>query len=94
MYTYVIIRYFGIFFHSQVDINRVVTLCQLYESLLCGENTKMDWKAEPSKLHPILCTTFLFCYVWAMGGNLVEKSMETFENFTRELFGEVQDVKV
>ena len=91
---YVLTISFTHLFISQVEINRVTTLCKLLDSLLCGEKTKMDWKIEESKLHPIICTTFLFSYVWSMGGNLVEKSMESFENFVRDLFGETQDVKV
>ena len=51
-------------------------------------------KMEAAKLHPLICTVFVFAYVWSMGGNLVEKSMDAFDTFTRELFGEVHDVKV
>lgn len=71
-----------------------MTLSKLFESLLCINNKKVDWKAEPSSLHPLLCTVFLFCYVWSIGGNLVEKSMETFDNFVRDSFSETHDVKV
>ena len=46
------------------------------------------------KLHPLICTCFVFCYVWCLGGNLVEKSMDMFDTFCRDLFGENQDVKV
>ena len=67
----------------QVDISRVTTLCQLLEGLLCSEKNKVDWKAEASKLHPLISTTFLFSYVWSLGGNLVEKSLELFENYVR-----------
>ena len=78
----------------QVEISRVVTLCKLLEALLCGEGSKVDWKADASKLHPLVCTTFVFCYVWSMGGNLTEKSVEGFDSFARDLFSETHDVKV
>lgn len=70
-----------------------MTLSKLFESLLCKDPKRVDWKAETSKLHPLLCTTFLFCYVWALGGNLVQKSMDSFENFVRDVFSETHDVK-
>ena len=78
----------------QVEISRVATLCKLLESLLCGDTSKVDWKTEPSKLHPLVCTTFVFCYVWSIGGNLTEKSVEGFDSFARDLFSETHDVKV
>ena len=71
-------------------------MCKLVESLLCGEGeaTKIDWKLEASKLHPFVCTVFVFSYVWGMGGNLAEKSVDKFDMFVRDLFSENHDVKV
>lgn len=65
-------------------------------SLLYGIKDKphIDFKMDLSKLLPLLCTTFLFAYVWGLGGNLVEKSMDAFDTFCRDLFGETHDVKV
>ena len=80
----------------QVDIGRVATICSLLVSLLCGTGEKscVDSKMDLSKLLPLICTTFLFTYVWGLGGNLVERSMDTFDTFCRDLFGENHDVKV
>lgn len=72
----------------------MATLCSLLQSMLCAEKAPVDMKMDPTKLHPLICTVFVFAYVWSMGGNLVEKSMDAFDTFTRELFGEVHDVKV
>ena len=66
----------------------------LMQSLLCGEKTAVDLSTEPSKLHPLVCTVFVFCYVWCIGGNLVESSMDAFDTFCRELFSDTHDVKV
>lgn len=65
-------------------------------SLLCGAGDKphVDFKMDLSKLLPLICTTFVFAYVWGLGGNLVEKSMDAFDTFCRDLFGETHDVKV
>lgn len=54
----------------------------------------MDVNQDTSKLHPLICTTFFFAYVWAIGGNLITKSIETFDSFARELFSDTNDVKV
>ena len=81
-------------FQHQVEINRVIVLCSLMDSLLCGEKTKVDMGMDPAKLHPLICTVFVFSYVWSLGGNLMEKSMDAFDSFCRDLFGETHDVKV
>ena len=54
----------------------------------------MDVNHDTSKLHPLICTTFFFAYVWAIGGNLITKSIESFDSFARELFSDTNDVKV
>ncbi len=63
-------------------------------SMLCGEGVKIEWGGDPAKLHPFICTVFLFAYVWTVGGNLVEKSMDAFDSFCRDLFSDTHDVKV
>ena len=80
----------------QVEISRVMTLCSLLSSLLCGVGDKplVDFTTDQAKLHPLICTTFVFAYVWSVGGNLVEKSMDAFDTFARDLFSETPDVKV
>ena len=81
---------------SQVDISRVMTLCALMTSLLCGigEKPVVDFSMDQSKLHPLITTVFVFSYVWSVGGNLVEKSMDAFDSFCRDLFSDNHDVKV
>ena len=63
-------------------------------SLLFTGKNKIDVNQDATKLHPLICTTFFFAYVWAIGGNLITKSMEAFDSFARELFGDTNDVKV
>jgi dynein heavy chain, axonemal len=77
----------------QVDIGKVSTLCSLLESLLIlGKD--VDPKAEESKLKAAICTTFVFCYVWSIGGNLRSTSWDNFDTFVRNLFEENPDCKV
>ena len=54
----------------------------------------MDTNQDTAKLHPLICTTFFFAYIWAIGGNLITKSIESFDSFARELFSDTNDVKV
>ena len=75
-------------------MGRVQALCSLLQSLLVGPHSNLDISMGTEKLHPLICTCFVFCYVWCLGGNLVEKAMDKFDTFCRDLFGENQDVKV
>lgn len=72
----------------------MVTISSLLTSLLFTGKNKMDVNQDASKLHPLICTTFFFAYIWAIGGNLITKSIEAFDSFARELFNDTNDVKV
>ena len=74
----------------------MMVLCSLLSTLLCGTGDKpnVDFSMDTAKLHPLICTTFVFAYVWSVGGNLVENSMDAFDTFARDLFSESPDVKV
>ena len=80
----------------KVDISRVMTLCALMTSLLCGTGDKpaVDFSMDQARLQPLITTVFVFSFVWSVGGNLVEKSMDAFDSFCRDLFSDNHDVKV
>uniref|UniRef100_A0A3P9C2G1 Dynein axonemal heavy chain 6 n=1 Tax=Maylandia zebra TaxID=106582 RepID=A0A3P9C2G1_9CICH len=69
----------------QVDISKVSTLCSLLEALLLG-NGGPDLKMNPKHLDGVLCQTFIFCYLWAVGGNLTSSYWDAFDTFIREQF--------
>ena len=71
-------------------------MCSLITSLLCGREGKppVDLNMDLTKLLPLICTTFVFAYLWGLGGNLVEKSMDAFDTFCRDIFSETHDAKV
>jgi dynein heavy chain, axonemal len=77
----------------QVDISKVVTLCKLLESLLLVQRG-VDFKLDAAKLNPIVCTTFVFAYVWGIGGNLIDSNFDTFDTFVRKQFDDVPEAKV
>ena len=78
----------------QVDINKVTTMCCLLESFFFPEKGGPDFNMDANKLHSLICTAFLFSFLWSIGGNLVESSMDAFDTFSRDLFSDTQDVKV
>ncbi|XP_045894233.1 dynein axonemal heavy chain 6-like [Micropterus dolomieu] len=69
----------------QVDISKVTTLCSLLEALLLGEGGP-DLKMDSTDLNSVLCQTFIFCYLWAVGGNLTTSYWDAFDTFVREQF--------
>ncbi|KAG9342632.1 hypothetical protein JZ751_016069 [Albula glossodonta] len=70
---------------AQVDISKVTTLCCLLEALLLGPGGP-DLTLGLKKLTSILCQTFVFCYLWAVGGNLVDSNWDDFDSFVRQQF--------
>ncbi|XP_074520194.1 dynein axonemal heavy chain 6 [Halichoeres trimaculatus] len=69
----------------QVDISKVTTLCSLLEALLLGEEGP-DLKRDSKLLNSMLCQTFIFCYLWAVGGNLACSHWDSFDAFVRKQF--------
>ncbi|KAK6493365.1 dynein heavy chain 6 [Huso huso] len=78
---------------SQVDISKVTTLCCLLESLLLGKGGP-DLKMDQTKLNSILCPTFVFCYLWSVGGNLTENYWDAFDTFVRQQFDDIAEAKL
>ena len=76
-----------------MDISKVVTLCKLLESLLLVSKS-VDLNAEASKLNPIICSTFVFCYLWSIGGNITDTYWDAFDSFVRRQFEDTPDAKV
>lgn len=81
-------------FIVQVDISKVTTLCKLLEALLFPVRGGPDLEAEVSRLHILVCSTFIFCYIWAIGGNILEKYWDSFDTFVRNQFEDNSDAKV
>ncbi|XP_026216049.1 dynein heavy chain 6, axonemal isoform X2 [Anabas testudineus] len=77
----------------QVDISKVTTLCFLLEALLLGQGGP-DLKMDPKYLNGVLCQTFIFCYLWAIGGNLTSCHWDAFDSFVTEQFEDNNNVKL
>ncbi|XP_071788570.1 dynein axonemal heavy chain 6-like isoform X3 [Asterias amurensis] len=77
---------------NQVDISKVNTLCCLLEVLVFKGS--LDLRMETNRLHSLICTTFVFCYLWSVGGNLVEGCWDLFDTFVRNQFEDNGDAKL
>ena len=69
-------------------------MCCLLESFFFPEKGGPDFNMDTNKLHSLICTALLFVFLWSVGGNLVETSMDAFDTFARDLFSDTHDVKV
>ncbi|XP_062864847.1 dynein axonemal heavy chain 6 isoform X2 [Trichomycterus rosablanca] len=78
---------------AQVDISKVTTLCCLLEALLFNTGAP-SLNMDPSRLNSVLCQTFVFCYVWAVGGNLTDSCWDAFDSFIRQQFEDNTDAKL
>uniref|UniRef100_A0A8C0KKM0 Dynein axonemal heavy chain 6 n=1 Tax=Canis lupus dingo TaxID=286419 RepID=A0A8C0KKM0_CANLU len=77
----------------QVDISKVTTLCCLLESLILGKDG-VNLTMEQTKLNTVLCQTFVFCYLWSLGGNLTENYWDSFDTFIRAQFDDNPDARL
>ncbi|XP_003505691.1 dynein heavy chain 6, axonemal isoform X1 [Cricetulus griseus] len=77
----------------QVDISKVTTLCCLLESLLLSKDGSI-LSMEQMKLNTLLCQTFVFCYLWSLGGNLTENYWDSFDTFIRAQFEDNPDARL
>ncbi|KAI4873222.1 hypothetical protein NFI96_025127 [Prochilodus magdalenae] len=78
---------------AQVDISKVTTLCCLLEALLFSEDSP-SLNMDSSRLNSVLCQTFIFCYLWAVGGNLTDSCWDAFDSFVRQQFEDNSDAKL
>ncbi|XP_072114311.1 dynein axonemal heavy chain 6 isoform X1 [Mobula birostris] len=77
----------------QVDISKVTTLCCLLESLLLGKYGP-DLSMDASQLNGVITQTFVFCYIWSIGGNLTEDHWDNFDTFVRHQFEDHPEAKL
>ncbi len=87
------IKSLNFFFFFKIDFGKISTLGSLLDSLLLY-NKDVDMKLDEPKMKATICTTFVFCYVWAIGGNLNANSWDSFDTFVRNQFEDNSDAKV
>ncbi|XP_059155726.1 dynein axonemal heavy chain 6-like isoform X2 [Physella acuta] len=79
---------------NQVDISKVVTLCCLLEALIFPARGGLDMNLDQTKLHMLIAQTFVFSYLWAVGGNLTENYWDSFDTFVRGQFDDMGEAKL
>ncbi|GFR44385.1 hypothetical protein Agub_g5605 [Astrephomene gubernaculifera] len=68
---------------ASVDNNLTTSLAYMLQSLV-SPSRGFNWAAKPEEITMALGKLFGFCYVWALGGNLVHTAKEEFDDFIRE----------
>ncbi|CAL1541921.1 unnamed protein product [Lymnaea stagnalis] len=79
---------------NQVDISKVETLCRLLEALIFPARGGLDMNLDQTKLHMLIAQTFVFSYLWAVGGNLTENYWDQFDTFVRGQFDDMGEAKL
>lgn len=67
-------------------------ICALINSFISMPGA-MEKIGDKSKVRCFLCQTFVFSYIWGLGGNLHESSMDKIEVFIRDQFEEHVDAR-
>ncbi|KAJ3192063.1 Dynein heavy chain 6, axonemal [Irineochytrium annulatum] len=69
---------------ESVDFNLVVSLCNLMTTFI--KNTvEVDLTQEYAELRMLFSHIFVFCYTWALGGNLADGNHDFFDTFVRDM---------
>ncbi|CAH4038360.1 unnamed protein product [Pieris brassicae] len=68
---------------KQVDISKISALCYLMGALLSEPGERFPDKAAV-KTYIAYC--FIFCYVWCIGGNILEMNRKAFEEVIKRQF--------
>ncbi|XP_028179118.1 dynein heavy chain 6, axonemal [Ostrinia furnacalis] len=75
---------------KQVDISKVSALCYLMGALLSEPGERFSDKAAV-KVYIAYC--FIFCYVWCIGGNILEANRKGYEEVIKRQFEEFEEAE-
>ncbi|XP_045784195.1 dynein axonemal heavy chain 6 [Maniola jurtina] len=68
---------------KQVDISKVAALCSLLGALLSEQGDRF---ADKAAVKVYIAHCFIFCYVWSIGGNILEMNRKPFEELIKRQF--------
>ncbi|KAF2878695.1 hypothetical protein ILUMI_27474 [Ignelater luminosus] len=77
----------------QVEVSKATMVCKLIESIVSIPGM-VDKIGEKSRVRNFFCQTFVFSYLWGLGGNLLDASREKFESYIRDQFDEHPDARL
>lgn len=75
-----------------MDISKADMLCALLQSIL-SEPGAIERTVELSKVKTFVTQAFVFAYLWAVGGNAIDSSRDTFELYVRDQFDTNPDAR-
>lgn len=73
-----------------MDISKVSAICFLMGALLSEPGERFSDKAA-IKIYIAYC--FIFCYVWCIGGNILEANRKGFEEIVKRQFEEYAEAE-
>lgn len=75
-----------------MDISKINMFCHLFQSIVCVPGA-IDKIKDKNILYTFLVQSFVFSYLWSIGGNLTDDSRDNFESLVREQFDEHPDAR-
>ncbi|GJQ70897.1 hypothetical protein Trydic_g814 [Trypoxylus dichotomus] len=76
-----------------VEISKIMMICALIDSFISSPGA-MEKIGDKAKVRTFLCQTFIFSYIWSLGGNLHDTSMDKIETFIKDQFEEHPDSRL
>ncbi|CAL7933549.1 unnamed protein product [Xylocopa violacea] len=70
---------------ATVDISKANMTCAILECIL-NEPEAIERTTEKARIRTFLVQSFVFAYLWAVGGNVTDNSRSLFEAFVRKQF--------
>lgn len=77
-------------FILQVDISKASAVCYLLGALLSEPGDRFPDKAA-IKVYIAHC--FVFCYVWCIGGNILEENRKLLEEVVKRQFEQYEEAE-
>lgn len=75
-----------------MDISKASMACAIVECIL-NEPDAIEKTTENARIKTFLVQSFVFAYLWAVGGNVSDDSRPMFEDFVRKQFENNEDAK-
>lgn len=67
-------------------------ICKILDSIICSPGA-MSNIGEKSRVRCFVCQSFVFSYLWGVGGNLRDASRDAFEMQVRDQFDDFPDAR-
>ncbi|XP_011495537.1 PREDICTED: dynein heavy chain 6, axonemal [Ceratosolen solmsi marchali] len=79
---------------AQVEISKVDMLCALLQSIILEQEVLEKVKKDSTKMKTFITQSFIFSYLWSLGGNITKISQAAFEIFIKKQFLKNNDAHI